>query len=144
MNIRKATKRDFNRIFEIMKNEYIKAPYFEKWEKKGAFKTIKYYLSVGNCFVAVFEKKVIGFVIFREEDYNIGPNIIVEELVIDSDYQGKGVGRSLMDEVEKYSKKKKAVQILLTTHRGAPAYKFYIKVGYKPVKSTVFLKKELK
>jgi ribosomal protein S18 acetylase RimI-like enzyme len=143
MKTRKATKKDFEEIANLIKTEYLKH-YKEKWTKNSALRTLDYYWKVGKIFVAEIEKKVVGFVIVREEYYNDGKSIMVEELVVDGSLQGKGLGRKLMDFVEDYCIKNKIKFVWLITNRKASAFKFYKKIGYKFKENTAYFSKELK
>jgi len=142
--IRKATKRDFKQIAEIIKKEYGKKPYYEVWEEKDTLKTLTYYSKVGKIYVAVVEKEVVGVIITRQEFYNGSHNIIIEELVVNSKKQGKGIGKEMMEYVEVLSKKKKVKAINLFASKKAKAYNFYKKIGYKHDKNFVSFSKRLK
>lgn len=144
MEIRKATKRDFNEIFKIIKKEYGKKPYYEKWTKQNALRTLDYYSNWGEIYVAEENKAVIGFMVIHKEFYNNGPDLHVKELAVKSVFQGKGIGKALMQKAEEYARKIKASQIYLSTSLDAPAFQFYKKIGYVPSKRTVFLGKKLK
>jgi|WetSurMetagenome_2_1015567.scaffolds.fasta_scaffold71583_2 aminoglycoside 6'-N-acetyltransferase I len=143
MRIRKATKKDFSRIAELMDREYSKPPYDEPWKKKNAIKTLKYFERVGEIFVLV-DKKILGFIISRDEYYNEGGSAVIEELIVDSNFQGRGFGRKLVEYVENRCRKKKIKRILLMTSNRAPAFHFYKKMGYVPSKRTALFRKELK
>ena len=145
MKIRKATKKDFGRLVELIRIEYGKSPYNEKWTKGSGLKTLRYYLKIGGeIYTAEIDKRVVGFIISRGEYYNKGISTIVEELVVERRFQGKGIGKALLKRVEDNSKKAKINEIYLTTSKKAPAFKFYKKLGYVPAKYTVYMKKRLK
>ncbi len=59
MKIRKTTKKDYKRIAELIKKEFIKPPYKEKWTIKAALKSLKHCLKVGEMLVAVIDGKVV-------------------------------------------------------------------------------------
>ncbi|MGV8151484.1 MAG: GNAT family N-acetyltransferase [Candidatus Nanoarchaeia archaeon] len=145
MKIRKATKKDFVIIANLMNKEYSKEPYNEKWKKNNAIKTLNYFASLGEIFVLINDAKtIIGFISYREEYYNEGKSVMIEELIVDSAFQGKGYGRMLVEYIENLSRKKGVKRILLMTSLDAPAFKFYEKIGYIPSKKTVLFRKELK
>jgi ribosomal protein S18 acetylase RimI-like enzyme len=143
MKIRRATKKDFGEIAILIKVEYLKH-YNEKWTEKNAIKTLEHYRNIGKIFVAETDRQVIGFIIFGEEYYNDGKSLKVEELVVSRHSQGKGIGRELMNFVEKYCKKNDIKFIWLITGKKVPAFKFYKKIGYKYKKDTAYFSKELK
>ncbi len=143
MKIRKAAKKDFKEIFKLMNVEYLKH-YNEKWVEKNALKTINYYSKIGKIFVAEIDRKVIGFVIIREEYYNEGKRLMIEELVVNGEYQGKGIGKKLMNYIEAYCKKKGILSIWLITNKKAAAFKFYKRIEYKLLDDTAYFEKVLK
>lgn len=143
MIIRKAKRGDFNKIAELMNKEYSKHPYHEPWKKKNAIKTLNYFSKVGEIFVLI-DKEIIGFIISRDEYYNDGGSTMIEELIVDSDFQGKGFGKKLVNSVERHCKKKKIKRVLLMASKNASAFHFYKKMGYVPSKRTVLFRKELK
>lgn len=143
MKIRKATKKDFSRIAELMNIEYSKPPYHEPWKKKNAIKTLNYFAKVGEIFVLV-DEGIVGLIISRDEYYNEGSATMIEELIVDSYFKGRGFGRKLVEYVEKQGKKKKIKRVLLMASKDAPAFHFYKKMGYVPSKKTVLFRKVLK
>lgn len=142
MKIRKATKKDFKQIANLIKVEYWKH-YKEKWTEGSAVRTLDYYWSIGKIFV-VEKEEVVGFVIVEEEFYNDRKSLIVQELVVRGDFQGRGVGKKLMDFVEGYCKKKGIKFMWLITGRKVKAFKFYKKLGYKFGRDTAYFSKELR
>ena len=143
MKIRKAKKGDFKEIYELIKIEYFKH-YKEKWTKENTFKTLRFYDKVGKIFIVEIEKKVVGFVIIREEFYNGNKTLLVKELVVQGKVQGKGIGKKLMMFVNDYCRKNKIKSIWLITGRKVDAFKFYKKIWYKHEVNTAYFSKKLK
>lgn len=144
MKIRKFTGRDFDEVYEIIKKEYGKKPYNEKWPRENAKKTLNYYSKWGEIYVAEINNEVVGFLVVHQEFYNDGPALHVKELAVNCKFQGRGIGKALMKKAEELCRKRKIKSLYLTTSRKAPAYHFYKKIGYVPSKTTVFFSKELK
>ncbi|MBM3232144.1 GNAT family N-acetyltransferase [Candidatus Pacearchaeota archaeon] len=144
INIRKYSNKDFSEVFKIIKQEYGKEPYNEKWTRNNALKTLNHYSKVGKIYVAEIGKKVVGFLVLHKEFYNTGAQLDLKEIAVNSRFQGQGVGKALIKKAEEFAIKNKIKQIYLTTHLDAPAYLFYVKHGFIPAKKTVFFRKELK
>ncbi len=144
MNIRKATKKDFKGIGKIIKEEFSKPPYKEKWTYDELDKTLKGYFKIGYAYVAIIDKEIVGAIIIREEFYVGGRYIIIEELVVSSKFQGKGIGKKLVEKVESITKIKKIHTIYLSAHRKSKAFKFYNKLGYKESKQMAIMGKKIK
>jgi len=144
MIIRKASRKDFEEISEIIKEEYGKRPYNERWTISNAVKTLDYYSNWGRIYVAEIDKKIVGFMVIHKEFYNHGPKLHIKEIAVNSRFQGKGVGKALMEKAEEFAKNHNIKTIYLFTSSDAKAFEFYKKIGYSHSKKTVFLDKELR
>ena len=141
--IRRATKKDFLRISEIIRNEYGKRPYNERWAITDAMGTLDNYVKTGVIFVSFMDKCVVGFIVIRKERYNEIVGLVIEELVVDSNFQGRGIGKSLIKFVELYGKKNKINRIILYANRNSLAYSIYKKQGFKDIKRMAYMQKDL-
>lgn len=144
LKIKKATTKDFKKIAEISKKEYSKKPYNEKWTEVTALKKIKEYHKFCKIYVTVFKKEIVGFIIFYDYPYENGREGFIEEIVIDSKYQDNGFGRTLLNFVENYLKKKKMKSVTLLSNTKSKAFNIYKKRKYKHFKNLVYMKKKLK
>ena len=142
--IRKAAKKDYRRIADIFVAEYSKKPYLEKWNKKQGMKFVKTYARTGNIFVAVDHNKILGSMILKKKPDNIGFLMIVEEIAVDSSYQGKGIGRKLMEKAEEECKYQGCHSIRLLTHNKSGAAKFYQKIGFRKTKDILYFSKKIR
>ena len=142
MKIRKARKKDFKQITEILIKESSKKPYNEKYDTRRALKEIKN-LSKKELYISENGKEIVGFIASyitlddRKEAY-------ISELWLKSKYQKRGIGKELMNYIERKYKKKGVEKIRLVTKRKAGAFKFYKKLKYKERKKFVFMEKKLK
>ena len=60
--------------------------------------------------------------------------VSIENLIVDPEYRKKGLGKSLLLEVEKWAKKKKAIRVSLNVYaKNTEAVKFYGQTKYEPV-----------
>lgn len=142
--IRKATLKDTNAIAKLIKEEFNKQPYEDGWTDKTSRGIVRYFLKIGYGFVLIEGKKIIGVVIARDEPYAQGTYINIEELVVSSEYQGKGYGKKLIQELERIGKKKKAHVIYFSANKKSKAFNFYKKLGYKESKQMVILGRKIK
>ena len=142
MKIRKAKKEDFKEIAEILMKGSSKKPYSDKYTIKVALKEIVK-LSKDELYIAINKKKIIGFIAS-----NITPDnkkkVYIEELWLRPVYQGKGIGKTLVEFIENKYKRKGVNIIRLVANRSASAFKFYEKIGYREYKELVFMEKKLK
>jgi N-acetylglutamate synthase-like GNAT family acetyltransferase len=144
MKIRKANKKDFGEIVGIIKKEYGKEPYNEKWTSRNALLTLSYYSRVGKVYVAELEGVVVGMIITTEGYYNRGKILVIEELIVDSKYQGKGIGNALFMYIEDYSKKGKVTSIILYASIKSRAFDFYKRRGFSHINHMAYMEKELR
>jgi predicted N-acetyltransferase YhbS len=63
-------------------------------------------------------------------------------LYVKSNYIGKGIGKKLMEFIEEYAKKK-GIRIV-KLYPTITAYNFYVKLGYKRVKKTIWKTEDFK
>ena len=140
MKIRRAKRGDLKVIAEIFKKESNDV-YGTKYDSISALKQIKECFG-SELFVAAFEKEIIAFVAayITSSDKK---QVYIDELWVKADFQGKGVGRLLMDFLEKFYKKRGIERIRLVARRSAGAYKFYKKLNYKDYKDLIFMEKKI-
>lgn len=131
MKIRKATKKDMKEVGDLIKIEFNKPPYNDGWTDKSVKIMLERLYKIGYGFVAVDRKNIVGIIIVRDDPYAKGLYVVVEQLVVKKEMQGSGIGRALVEEVEKVARKKHAHTIYLYTHKDSKAVKFYKKLGYK-------------
>jgi Acetyltransferases len=85
---------------------------------------------------AVENGKLIGSVmgVICEELYgSCKPFMVLENMIVDSQFRNKGVGKALVSELEKIAVQKNCTQIILITDtQRIDARKFYESVGYNP------------
>jgi len=85
-----------------------------------------------NCRFLVSEEKgkVVGYIIFRHEKWN--NSVYIDQLFIESKFQGKGIGSRLLNEAVKFAKKHDIRIIFLDTGNDRPnAIRFYLKNGFE-------------
>ncbi len=114
--------------------------YRQFWNEESDIETMKNkYQEIKNdsrylLLAAVFEDKVVGsiFGVMCEELYgHCRPFLVMEDLIVDENYRGKGIGKALLREIEETGKKLKCSQILFVTETGRKeAISFYEKAGY--------------
>jgi len=85
----------------------------------------------------------IGFVKPWLSNGELRYEYFLDQLCIDDELQGKGLGKYFMREIEKNLKKEDINDILLNTELSTPAYHFYMKIGFHDMKEYGFLSKEL-
>jgi len=144
MIIRPATQKDLKNIAEIFRIESAKPPYNKKKTSKKAFEGIKTDFKTNKIYVAVINNKIVGFAMVWT-DTGIKHQLWINEIWILKEYQGQGIGKKLMDEIEKIYKKKGIKIFKLVAHTGkGGARDFYKKLKYNEDNSMVFMEKRMR
>lgn len=141
MKIRKAVKSDIREVSRIFKEEQSKEPYNNEINDSEAEKIIRNYFEEQTMYVAVEGKKTMGFVVGDKYNWIRGRTLWISEIFVDSKFQGKGIGRLLMEAIISHFRKDKISSVELLTHLNAPAENFYKKLGFK---KTEYVKLEKK
>ncbi len=66
---------------------------------------------------------------------------IVDKVLVDPDYQGKGIGKEILNFIEMFAKKNNATKIVLDVVIGNPVLGFYEKLGFQ--KTEILLGKKI-
>jgi ribosomal protein S18 acetylase RimI-like enzyme len=143
MKIIKASKKDIKEIGKLMFEEFSKPPFNEKVKFDSVLKSLKFYFKIGEIFIAKEKNQIMGVLVFKIEQYWEGKVIIIEDLAVKEEFKGRGVGKNLIEKLEKYSKENNIKRILLSTHIRTPALSFYKKIGFKITKDRISMSKEL-
>lgn len=70
------------------------------------------------------------------------PFAIIENVIVSKEYQGKGIGKGLMDHIEKFCLASDCSKImLLSSSDNRSAHDFYAAMGYDPNAKLGFIKK---
>jgi len=142
MKIRKATKKDFKEIAQILMKESSKKPYNEKYTMKIALKEVAKF-SKDELYIATDEKEIMGFISSNITSDN-KKKAYIRELWLRPAYQKKGIGKTLVEFIEEIYKKKGVKTIRLLAKKNAGAFNFYKKIKYTELKEMVFMEKKLK
>jgi len=144
MIIRKATKKDINKIAEIFRIESSKPPYNKKRTPEKALNRIKEDFRGNDVYVAVVDDKIVGFAMVSV-DSGIKNQLWINEIWILKEYQGRGIGRKIMDDIESIYKKKGIKVFELVAHTGkGGAREFYKRLRYEIDNSMVFMQKRIR
>lgn len=124
--------------------EFGKPPFKDKAPLSSVLKSLKFYMRIGEIYVAVVKKEIVGVVVFKKEQFWEGPVLIIEDLAVKEEFKKQGIGKKLMDYIKAYSKKRKIKSISFSTHKKSDAVKFYQRYGYKLDKNRISMVKKLK
>jgi ribosomal protein S18 acetylase RimI-like enzyme len=135
ISIRRLKGADLPRVREIMKCGDV----FSKTDKHDLYKSISVYLKEPDddefiTYAATLDSELVGFVSYGRELGKDTYGIYI--ISVDADYQGRGIGSSLMEFAEKRIKAKRARAIFISTsstRQYTPARALYKSRGYSRV-----------
>jgi GNAT superfamily N-acetyltransferase len=142
MQIRKIESRDLEACAKILEQAYSKAPYNEVFQESSALRYIegKYKNCGEHSFVAVNDQdEVLGFIFLNISSWTDGLQAILEEIVVDVNLQGTGVGKLLMIYSNDYLKSLGAKSLMLWAKNDSQPIDFYKKNGYEPAEDFVVM-----
>jgi len=130
---------------EILARAYAQAPYFEKFLPDVAigYMRSRFGFCRSGSFIVEGEGRIFGFLLASLSVWTSGKQAIIEEIVIDPDYQGCGYGKGLMAAAEKYLQEAGAVSIILWSRKDSPAHSFHLRNGFADSKDWVIMDKNL-
>ncbi len=115
--------------------------YFEAIDTKEHFAK-KLQNDPESILVAIEQNKIIGTVFLLQDN---GWVAFVFHLAVNKNYQGKGVGRKLMEEAEKIIRRRNGYQIhALVDTKNDKVIGFYNNLGFYPDGEYLWMLKELK
>jgi len=128
---REAEKKDFNEIFPLLEQLW---PDLElNYSKLNIIYNIAIDSKIQFLIIAQTDNKIIGFcsLSIKNNLWQAGQIGHVDELIVDENYRGLGIGKNLIDEITIIAIKNKCKRIELDSafHRKS-AHEFYNKIGY--------------
>lgn len=118
---------------DVYKTDHTVQDYFSAMEDNNKF--------IG--FVACTEDRIVGLCLGLLKPWINGIEYYIDELCIDIDYQGQGIGTKFMEFIKKPLQEIGANGIILNTECRYPAYEFYLKNEFIQLEDIVIMVKEL-
>ena len=132
---RKANKNDLPEVLRLYAQpEMDNGKVLSLPDAELLFKKIENYPDY-NIYVAVYNEQVIGSFALLIMD-NLGhlgtPSAVIEDVVIDPKWHGKGMGKIMMQEALKICNKKNCYKVVLSSNlKRKRAHLFYESLGFK-------------
>lgn len=146
IGIRKATVKDYPALLslfdeiDVLHRDNL-PDIFQK--PKGPARELDFYLYLisekgHGLFIAIIDRNIVGFghaIVKEAADIPIlvpRRYVIVDSIVVKSEYKNQGIGRMLMEAMEEWAAKEGATSIELNVYEfNAEAINFYGKLGYR-------------
>ena len=131
MNYRIMKVEDVERVLPFY-IEYYNSQEGTNWTKETAYKRIHQVLTMEDSFALLMEEenRTIGFAMGFMQQYDDLVSYVLEEILIDSEYQNKGYGRAFLNEVESRVKENGAACVELKAVNDEMHDSFYGKANY--------------
>lgn len=145
-NIYEFKEEYLNECAELFVKTFSEEPWNEPWNFESAKKRLKD-ITLTPGFRGVILKngwKIEGVILGVLEQWYDGEHFCVKEFFVDSNSQGKGVGKKLLNALENRLMDKKVGLIHFWTMKGGTAEAFYNKRGYEIPMELIIMRKELK
>lgn len=139
--IRDLKKEDIDAVLNIM-SEFSKvySDSYRNSEKRGGMRwLLEYTLAQNNvldarCLVLELDGKVIGHVAYLKDVRCFEGGVYeIQALVVDKDYQEKGHGKKLMEEVIEVLRRTDARLVWLQTEMSKGTHQYYKEFGFQPI-----------
>lgn len=135
LTFRKAKTSDINHIHEILYKSF--QPYQKFYTDQAFAATVispeeiknRIIKSVYDVFVALFNSQIVGTVSLSIKNQGI---LYIRSMVVDPDFQRKGIGRFILENIISFAKKRKIKKFVLESSKPLNnALNFYEKHGFK-------------
>ena len=132
MEVKKLTQEDINECANLISSAYSGPPWNYQWKPDRAAKYLQelYESSrfIGFC---IYEDETIIAAMFAHiKTWWIDDILMIDELFVSPEYQGRGFGETLMNAAKDFCRQNNIGSITLITNRYMPAITFYEKHNF--------------
>lgn len=104
--------------------------------------SINEFVNSGYSYVAKRENVVLGFILaYKCPTYGGRYYIYIDTFVVNSDAQGQGIGKMLLEELRTDMYRNRIYSMKLMTEREIPAYKIYKHLGFEEMENYVHMQR---
>lgn len=98
------------------------------------------FIDSGYSYVAKRENVILGFILaYKCPTYGGNYYMYIDTFVVNSDVQGKGIGKMLLQKLRENMFKNRIFRVKLMTKKEIPAYKIYKHLGFEEVENYVHM-----
>lgn len=120
-------------------------PWYEQWSPEKAKRYLSELLDMPGalCVVAELEDEVVGAAFCRLRTWYSGSELYIEEIFVQTEYQRRGIGGSMLSFLEEYAMENGIGSIALTTDRRYPAARFFAHSGFGESRDIALMYKDV-
>lgn len=133
MDYRKLNNNEIGLYSELYESVFAEEPWNEEFDTKLVRKYFQMCCesNMYGGFVAKEKEIVCGVITYYLKPGTSGTVIYIDELFVREDSRKKGVGSTLISQVEKVRAKRDAVSIIIHTDENSDAYRLYKFLGFE-------------
>lgn len=137
---------DVDRSSEMYINVFKSDEFNFEWMKEEKIK--EYFSDMINTpkflgYIYLIEGKPLAYCFGTINDYFKLPHYYIHEIFVDTEFQGKGIGKTFMKKIEEDLLSRNVPMINLLTLNTISAYEFYKKQDYIETKASTYMTKFL-
>lgn len=93
-----CTAGDLPECSRLLKLVYSEPPYGENWSAERAFEYLHKFhcMDSARCYIARQDNKIVGVILGYSFPWSAGVSFFIQELFVDSQFRGKGIGKKLI------------------------------------------------
>ncbi len=144
MSIQKCSKEHVERYGEIYAKAFAQEPWNDPWKVEDAIVHVSELLESKQSYGLeyVLDNKVVGFVLGTSMLFHYGRSFDINDLAVDSAYQGRGIAKELMKQLLSDLQEQGIVDAHLITAGDGMLPDFYSKMGFKKENEVILMGKE--
>lgn len=146
LKIRELVFDDIDACVKLLLATYNPPPWNNHWTDESGTRYLSELISNSKFigYVVLEDDEIVGALFAHRKVWWTNDEIFIDELFINPEYQNRGYGKLLMNQVEDVSKELGLGGVTLLTNKNHPAKLFYEKKGYAMAQDVVFMYKEVK
>lgn len=138
-----ANEKDLGSIAGIYSVEFSKPPYGEEWTEEKALRKISFYHEFYDLYSVLSGEEVVGFSAVNANFMCPGEVAFLEEFAVREDFQGRGIGGFVLDELIGIYRDKGFSRFMCISNFNSPALGLYLSRGLRASEGDVLLEREL-
>lgn len=145
MEIRELTRDNLQSCAELITIAYNGRPWNYQWTPGKALKYLTELFDSSRFagFCIYNNNEIVACMFAHLKTWWINDLLMIDELFVSPDHQGKGYGQALMDYAQEFCLKNGINSINLTTHKYMPSVSFYEKNKFYLAEQYVLMFKEI-
>jgi len=141
----KLTKeKDIGEIAKIYMQEFSKPPYKEQWTLKKSIEQISLYFKNYDLYTILVGDKIVGFIALNSRFMCPGEVVFGEEIAIKEEYQNRGIGAYVFNEIFKIYKRKGYKRFIGIANKDSKVMTLYQKLGLYQSGTDILIEKRLR